>query len=50
MLDEERRMTIGYVDDNNQSREMKIPIDGFEVDDAGVDVVTSHVPKQRTQR
>jgi hypothetical protein len=30
MLDEERRVTIGYVDDNNQSVEMKVPVDGFE--------------------
>ena len=30
MLDEERRVTIGYVDDNNQSVEMKVPLDGFE--------------------
>ena len=30
MLDEKRRVTIGYVDDNNQSVEMKVPLDGFE--------------------
>jgi hypothetical protein len=34
MLDEKRRVTIGYVDDNNQSVEMKVPLDGFEIDDA----------------
>jgi len=39
VLDEKRRVTIGYVDDNNRSVEMKVPLDGFEVDDAGVDVV-----------
>jgi integrase/recombinase XerD len=33
MLDEKRRVTIGYVDDNNQNVEMKIPLDGFEVDE-----------------
>jgi hypothetical protein len=40
MLDEERRVTIGYVDDNNQSIEMKVPLDGFDVDEAGADVQT----------
>ena len=30
MLDEEGRVTIGYVDDNNQTVEMKVPLDGFE--------------------
>lgn len=50
MLDEKRRVTIGYVDDNNQNVEMKVPLDGFEIDEAGVDVVTSHLPKQRTQK
>ena len=30
MLDEERRVTIGYVYDNNQNVEMKVPHDGFE--------------------
>jgi invasion protein IalB len=30
MLDEKRRVAIGYVDDNNQSVEMKVPLDGFE--------------------
>jgi hypothetical protein len=33
MLDEERRVTIGYVDNNNQNVEMKIPLDGFEADE-----------------
>jgi len=33
MLDEKRRVTIGYVDNNNQSVEMKVPIDGFEIDE-----------------
>jgi hypothetical protein len=32
MLDEKRRVTIGYVDNNNQN-EMKIPIDGFKIDE-----------------
>ena len=36
MLDEKRRVTIGYADDNNQSVEMKVPLDGFEIDQAGV--------------
>ena len=26
------------------------PFDGFEIDEAGVDVVTSHLPKRRTQK
>jgi integrase len=47
MLDEKRRVTIGYMDDNNQSVEMKVPLDGFEIDEAGVDVVTSNLPKRR---
>ncbi len=50
MLDEKRRMTIGYVDDNNRIREMKVPLDGFEIDEAGVDVVTKHVPKRRVKQ
>jgi hypothetical protein len=30
---------------------MKVPLDGFEIDDeAGMDVVTSHIPKRRTQK
>ena len=32
MLDENRRVTFGYVDNNNQIEEMKIPIDGIEID------------------
>jgi hypothetical protein len=44
MLDGKRRVTIGYVDDNNQRIEMKVPLDGFEIDEAGVDEVTSHPP------
>jgi integrase len=40
MLDEKRRVTIGYIDDNNQSVEMKVPLDGFEIDEAGVDAVS----------
>ncbi|MGA9152999.1 MAG: hypothetical protein WBZ36_20670 [Candidatus Nitrosopolaris sp.] len=43
-------MTIGYVDDNNQSVEMKVPFDGFEIDEAGVDVVTRNLPKRGTQK
>ena len=35
MLDEKRRVTIGYIDDNNQKVEMKVPLDGFEIDKAG---------------
>ena len=31
MLDEKHRVTLGYVDDNNQIVEVKIPIDGVEV-------------------
>jgi patatin-like phospholipase/acyl hydrolase len=50
MLDEKRRVTIGYVDDNNQRVEMKVPVDEFEIDEAGVDVVTSNLPKRRTQK
>ena len=30
MLDEDGRVTIGYVDENNQRVEMKVPLDGFE--------------------
>jgi DNA-binding protein H-NS len=45
MLDEKRRVTIGYVDDNNQSVEMKVPLDGFEIDK-----VISNLPKRRTQK
>jgi integrase/recombinase XerD len=50
MLDEKRRVTIGYVDDNNQRAEMKVPLDGFEVDDAGAEVVTSHLPERKVQK
>jgi len=50
MLDEKRRVTIGYIDDNNQKVEMKVPLDGFDVDEAGVDVVTSYLPKRRVQK
>jgi hypothetical protein len=50
MLDEKRRVTIGYVDDNNQTVEMKVPLDGFEIDEDGVDVVTSHLPKRNVQK
>jgi hypothetical protein len=31
MLDENRRMTFGYVGNNNQIVEVKIPLDGVEV-------------------
>jgi hypothetical protein len=31
MLDENRRVTFGYVDNNNQIVEVKIPLDGVEV-------------------
>ena len=33
MLDENRRITFGYVDNNNQIVEVKIPLDGVEVDE-----------------
>jgi len=49
MLDEKRRVTIGYIDDNNQRVEMKVPLDGFELDER-VDVVTSHLPKRRVEK
>ncbi len=32
MLDEKCRVTFGYVDNNNQIVEMKIPVDGVEID------------------
>jgi hypothetical protein len=32
MLDENRRMTFGYVDNNNQIVEVKIPLDGIQID------------------
>jgi hypothetical protein len=50
MHDKKRRVTIGYVDDNNQRVEMKVPLDGFEIGEAGVDVVTSHLAKRRAQK
>jgi hypothetical protein len=31
MLDEKRRVTFGYVDNDNQIVEVKIPVDGVEV-------------------
>jgi hypothetical protein len=37
MLAEKRRVTIGYIDDNNQRVEMKVPLDGFEIDEAGAE-------------
>jgi hypothetical protein len=33
MLDENRRMTFGYVDNNNQIVEVKIPLDGVQIDE-----------------
>jgi len=50
MLDENRRVKIGYVDDNNQRVEMKVPLDGFEIDEGGLDVITSHPPKRMAQK
>jgi hypothetical protein len=32
MLDEKHRVTFGYIDDNNQIVEVKIPLDGIEID------------------
>ena len=32
MLDEKCRVTFGYVDNNNQIVEVKVPIDGVEID------------------
>ena len=32
MLDENRRVTFGYVDNNNQIVEMQIPLDGIQID------------------
>jgi hypothetical protein len=29
---------------------MKVPLDGFEIDEDGVDVVTSNLPKRRMQK
>ena len=34
MLDEKGRVTFGYVDNNNQIVEVKIPLDGVEIDRA----------------
>jgi hypothetical protein len=33
MLDENRQVTFGYVDNNNQIVEVKIPVDGVEIDE-----------------
>jgi hypothetical protein len=33
ILDENRRITFGYVDNNNQIVEVKIPLDGFQIDE-----------------
>ena len=33
MLDENRRVTFGYINNNNQIVEVKIPLDGVEVDE-----------------
>ena len=33
MLDENRRVTFGYVDNNNQIVEVKVPLDGVEIDE-----------------
>jgi seryl-tRNA synthetase len=33
MLDEKRRLTFGYVNSNSQIVELKIPIDGVEIDE-----------------
>ncbi|HYV52350.1 MAG TPA: hypothetical protein VE971_03565 [Candidatus Eisenbacteria bacterium] len=33
VLDEKRRVTIGYITDNNQRVEIKVPVDGFEIDE-----------------
>ena len=35
MLDENRRVTFGYVDNNNQIVEVKIPLDGVEIVNGG---------------
>jgi hypothetical protein len=32
MLDEKGRVTFGYVDNNNQIVEVKIPVEGVEID------------------
>lgn len=33
MLDEKRRVTIGYVDATNKISEIKIPLDSIEIDE-----------------
>ena len=35
MLDEKRRVTFGYVDNNNQIVEVKVPLDGVEIANGG---------------
>ena len=35
MLDENRRVTFGYVDNNNQIVEVKVPLDGVEIANGG---------------
>jgi hypothetical protein len=44
MYDERCRVTIGFMDDDNQNAEAKFPVNGFEINDA-VDV-TSYLPKR----
>lgn len=34
ILDEKRRVTFGYVNNNNQIVEVKVPLDGVEIDEA----------------
>jgi hypothetical protein len=45
MYDERRRVTIGFVNDNNQIVEAKFPIDGFEINEAA-DLTTSYLPRR----
>ncbi len=45
IYDERRRVTIGFVGDNNQIVEAKFPVDGFEINEA-VDLTTSYLPKR----
>jgi len=33
VLDEKHRVTVGYIADNNQRVEIKVPVDGFEIDE-----------------
>jgi hypothetical protein len=40
MLDENRRVTFGYVDNNNQIVEVKIPLDGVQIDEPMSDHIT----------